>query len=96
MFLWVVLQIQTPCLVKTDKDIREALGNLPKGLPETFSRILRQSAKQFGDFYQTRILELVAVAYRPLTTDELREALSVNPKERLGTQAICPTASIQR
>src|SRR6202000_1467292 len=48
----------------------------PKNLPETFSRVLQKSK---GKPYQRRILELVSVACRPLTTEELREALSVTP-----------------
>ncbi|KAK1772738.1 ankyrin repeat-containing domain protein [Phialemonium atrogriseum] len=76
MFLWVVLQIESLCAAKTDEAIRHALAELPKDLPETYSRILQRSA-HLGKQYQTRILELVTVARRPLTTEELREALSV-------------------
>lgn len=78
MFLWTALQIESLCAAKTDEAIRQALADLPKNLPETFSRIQRRSA-ELGENYQTRILELVTVARRPLTTEELREALSVVP-----------------
>lgn len=78
MFLWVALQIESLCTAKTDEDIRLALKDLPKDLPETFSRIMQKSG-ELGKHYQTRVFELVAVAHRPLTTDELREALSVVP-----------------
>ncbi|KAM5357706.1 hypothetical protein ACJZ2D_015991 [Fusarium nematophilum] len=78
MFLWVVLQINSLCLAKTDESIRQALDNLPRDLPGTFSRILEQSAA-LGKDDQRRTLELVTAACRPLTTDELREALSVVP-----------------
>lgn len=40
MFLWEVLQIESLCSMETDNAIRLALENLPKGLPETFERIL--------------------------------------------------------
>ncbi|RKK86522.1 hypothetical protein BFJ68_g17134 [Fusarium oxysporum] len=73
MFLWVVLQINSLCLAKTDESIRHALADLPRDLPGTFSRILEQSAA-LGKEDQRRILELITAAYRPLTTDELREA----------------------
>lgn len=76
MFLWVVLQINSLCIAKTDESIRQALANLPRDLPGTFSRILEQSAA-LGKDDQRRILELVTAACRPLTTDELREALGV-------------------
>jgi ankyrin repeat protein/DNA replication protein DnaC len=78
MFLWVALQIESLCAEKTDEAIRQALADLPKDLSETFSRILRKS-EGLGKPYQRRILELVTVAHRPLTTEELREALSVVP-----------------
>ena len=78
MFLWVALQIQSLCAMKTDDSIRQGLADLPKDLSETFSRILRRS-EALGKPYQRRILELVTVARRPLTTEELREALSVVP-----------------
>ena len=78
MFLWVALQLKTLCTMETDDEIRQALDHLPKDLPETFTRILQRSGEQ-GEAYQRRILELVAAAYRTLTTEELREALSVVP-----------------
>ncbi|KAF5266248.1 hypothetical protein FOXYS1_2916 [Fusarium oxysporum] len=62
----------------TDESIRHALANLPRDLPGTFSRILNQSAA-LGKEDQRRTLELITAACRPLTTDELQEALSVVP-----------------
>ncbi|KAF9770490.1 hypothetical protein IL306_011970, partial [Fusarium sp. DS 682] len=80
MFLWVVLQINSLCQAKGDESIRRALADLPRDLPGTFSRILDQSA-MLGKEDQRRTLELITAAYRPLTTDELREALGVVPGE---------------
>lgn len=80
MFLWAALQIASLCEARTDEAIRRALVELPRSLPETFSRILERSAKGMsGQLYQKRIFEFVIAARRPLTTDELREALSVTP-----------------
>ncbi|KFY57612.1 hypothetical protein V497_05456 [Pseudogymnoascus sp. VKM F-4516 (FW-969)] len=78
MFLWVALQIISLCDMKTDDAIRQALVDLPKNLSETFSRILRK-AEESGKTYQRRTLELVITAHRPLTAEELRDALSVVP-----------------
>lgn len=78
MFLWVALQIQTLCSMKTDRAIREALEDLPKDLSETFARILQKSGSSDPSL-QVKTLHLVLAACRPLTTDELREALSVTP-----------------
>ncbi|KFY38347.1 hypothetical protein V494_04397 [Pseudogymnoascus sp. VKM F-4513 (FW-928)] len=78
MFLWVALQIISLCDMKTDDAIRQALADLPKDLSETFSRILEKSDES-GKSYQRRTLELVTAAHRPLTAEELRDALSVLP-----------------
>ncbi|POR35411.1 Uncharacterized protein TPAR_04422 [Tolypocladium paradoxum] len=78
MFLWVALQIESLCDAKTDEALRQALADLPRDLPETYSRVLRRSGER-GKDYQRRALELITVARRPLTTEELREALSVVP-----------------
>ena len=86
MFLWVVLQIESLCAMKTDDAIRQALADLPKDLSETFSRILRRS-EGLGKPYQRLILELVTVAHRPLTTEELREASSVVPGDAVWNPA---------
>ncbi|PVI08160.1 hypothetical protein DM02DRAFT_579308 [Periconia macrospinosa] len=84
MFLWVALQIQSLCEMRTDEAIRDALADLPKDLSETFSRILHKSGG-LGQSYQTRILQLIVAASRPLTADELREALSVVPGDTVWT-----------
>ena len=78
MFLWTALQIESLCFMKTDDTIRQALRILPKDLSETFSRILHRS-RELGPPYQKRILELVTTSQRPLTAEELGEALCVVP-----------------
>ncbi|KAI9668478.1 MAG: hypothetical protein M1829_005356 [Trizodia sp. TS-e1964] len=83
MFLWVALQIESLCAMKTDHSIRQALADLPKDLSETFTRILRKSEGP----YQRLILELIIAARRPLTAGELREALSVVPGDAVWNPA---------
>jgi hypothetical protein len=80
MFLWVALQIESLYAMKTDNAICQALADLPKDLSETFSRILQRSEGS-GKPYQRLMLEIVTIAYRPLTTEELREALRVIPSD---------------
>jgi hypothetical protein len=82
MFLWAALQIQSLCDMKTDRAIREVLADLPKDLSETFARILQKSGSSDRSL-QVKTLQLVLAAYRPLTADELREALSVTPGEAI-------------
>jgi ankyrin repeat protein len=78
MFLWVTLQIQSLCSMNTDYAIQEALSDLPKDLSETYARVLHRSGSS-DPALQAKILQLVLAAQRPLTTDELLEALSVIP-----------------
>ncbi|KAB5554521.1 hypothetical protein GE09DRAFT_1238561 [Coniochaeta sp. 2T2.1] len=64
----------------TDAGIRCALAELSTTLNVTFSRILkRANIHETGRSYQRQTFQLVIAAQRPLTTDELREALSVIP-----------------
>jgi WD40 repeat protein len=82
MFLWVALQIKSLCLMTTDDAILQALEDLPIGLSEVFSHILLRSEAS-GKPYQRQILELLIMARRPLTIEELREALSVVPGDTI-------------
>ncbi|CAH0048472.1 unnamed protein product [Clonostachys solani] len=78
MFLWVALQIDSLCDEKSDAAIRSALQDLPPDLFSTFDRILQRSRK-LAHTYQTRILKTIVAAHRPLTVDEIREVISVEP-----------------
>ena len=78
MFLWAALQIQSLCSMKTDHAIRKALVDLPKDISQTFARILEKSGSS-DPLLQAKTLQVVLAAERPLTTEELREALSVIP-----------------
>ena len=86
MFLWVALQMETLCAAKTDQEVRQALSDLPRDLPDTFLRILRRTGKQ-GKHYQMRTFQIIIAARRPLTTEELREALSVVPGDDVWSPA---------
>ncbi|KAK7926616.1 hypothetical protein PG985_003614 [Apiospora marii] len=78
MFLWATLQIDSICSKKTDESIHAALDDLPMDLPATYRRILHQR-KNLAPDYQERVLKLMLVVMRPLSLDELREAISVVP-----------------
>ncbi|KAK3324342.1 hypothetical protein B0T19DRAFT_464325 [Cercophora scortea] len=76
MFLWVSLQLQTICLEMNDAAIRQALRDIPRDLPATFDHILSKS-RCMAPEYQSVVLKMLACAFRPLTTDEIRAALSI-------------------
>jgi hypothetical protein len=80
MFLWVALQIQSLITLQTDEDLRDALAQLPQDLSEIYAQLLSKPSGPVSR-YQSRIFELITAAQRPLTTGEMREALSVTPGE---------------
>ena len=80
-FLWVAFQIDSICALNTDHEIINSLKDLPKGLPQTFRRILhRLRHLTLADpSLGRKIFGIVAAAQRPLTLDELGEAISITP-----------------
>ncbi|KAH7153876.1 hypothetical protein DER46DRAFT_637977 [Fusarium sp. MPI-SDFR-AT-0072] len=78
MFLWVFLTIDDICSRKSDKDIRQALRDIPVDLPATFDRTLgRIAAKKNNKSIVRKAFTLIQGSFEPLTLDQLREALSV-------------------
>ncbi|EXK27547.1 hypothetical protein FOMG_15790 [Fusarium oxysporum f. sp. melonis 26406] len=78
MFLWVFLTIDDICSRKSDKDIRQALRDIPVDLPATFDRTLgRIAAKKNNKSIVQKAFTLIQGSFEPLTLDQLREALSV-------------------
>ena len=80
-FLWVTFQIDSICDENTDEEILRALEDLPKDLPTTYRRILSRlrGSGSTDPVTGKKIFELVAAARRPLTLEELREAISIKP-----------------
>lgn len=87
MFLWVALLIQSLSTLHTDAEIRSALEDLPADMPGVYHRILQSAAKRAGITYQRNILAFLVAAKRRLTTNELREALSITPGHTQWTPA---------
>lgn len=81
-FLWVVLQLDALCKndIETDESIRRSLQDMPRDSYGLFRRILHR-ANVTGSAFQNRLLKILVAAQRPLTMDELREALSVVPAD---------------
>ncbi|GIK06306.1 hypothetical protein Aspvir_001953 [Aspergillus viridinutans] len=78
MFLWATLLLDCICMEQTDEAILKALESLPQSLSETFRRVLQQAGASKIQ-HRRRIVELVMAARRPLSVEELCEALSVIP-----------------
>ncbi|KAK2034715.1 hypothetical protein LX32DRAFT_375278 [Colletotrichum zoysiae] len=77
MFLWVTFLLDEICDQTCDDDIRSALGRLPKNLTETLKRALHRIARRQKSPIAIKAFQWISIAKRPLTLDELREAMSI-------------------
>ena len=82
-FLLVKLHMDSLCSKMTIRDLRKALKTLPNGLDESYTRAMDRIDLQDQDPRQLayRILYWISYTLRPLTVDELRHALGVEPEE---------------
>ena len=77
----MTFQLESICCENTDEDILKALEDLPKDLPTTYRRILGRlrKAESTNPSIGKKVFEIVSAARRPLTLEELREAISIEP-----------------
>ena len=75
-FRWVYCQLERlrHCLAPS---VRRTLDDLPDTLDETYSRVLREIAKE-NRYHAYRLLQCLTVAIRPLHVEELAEVLAVD------------------
>ena len=73
------MQLQTLIEKRSDQQIIDALSHLPRDLPQTYERILAQFTEAEDIDLGSQIFRWVAVAKRPLTVQELREAIGIVP-----------------
>ena len=81
-FLWVYIQIIDLCEAMTDQSIRQILENLPRGLDETYQRIVQKAATSLNYIHVQRALHWVACSRRPLKVAELREAAAFETTDK--------------
>ncbi|KAG9657777.1 hypothetical protein KCU64_g4966, partial [Aureobasidium melanogenum] len=79
MVLWAKFQLEDICAQKTDESIRNALNHLPKDLSETYNRLLSRIVGEGSQKECNKIFRFMAAAKRPLSPEELDEAISVEP-----------------
>jgi hypothetical protein len=72
--------------------VERALTELPNTLDETYNRILNNIPEEYHKEAR-RVMQLLAISYRPLTIDEVAEAIAVDcenevfdPEKRLPDQ----------
>ncbi|KAL8738317.1 MAG: hypothetical protein Q9181_000860 [Wetmoreana brouardii] len=81
MFQWVKCQFDMLCSCISDRRIYDTLQSVPKGLDETYIRILaRIRQESSGDIYTIkRMFFWLVHSLRPLTIAELAEAITLHP-----------------
>lgn len=82
-FLQAKIQLDYISTLGTDRAIKAALTNLPKGLDDTYERILQQIMTKTPEKVDEvkAILQWVAESMAPMTLDELAEAISIQPDD---------------
>ena len=80
-FLWVYFQLEELCDATSDTHIREILRDLPKGLGETYGRILEKLGNSNNKF-PPKVFRWIACAQRPLHLGELQEAVNHEVTDR--------------
>ncbi|KAF8540177.1 hypothetical protein BDD12DRAFT_880966 [Trichophaea hybrida] len=79
MYLWVAFQLDDICRENNDEDIRRVLESLPRGLNETYGRILKRIVEDRKPEVAVKLFTWVATARRPLSLLELAEAIAFEP-----------------
>ncbi len=84
-FLWVSLVLQELRRAHTSKEIRQVLDEVPSDMNDLYSRILDRmsSAPLYGKVLAKAILTWTVCASRPLTTEELYQALQMDIKDKI-------------
>lgn len=80
--MWVFFQIEDICEQETDEDIRKILRHLPRNLNDTYERILIGIANQRKSKIAGKVFHWVLATKRPLTLDEIREAIGTEPYQQ--------------
>ena len=84
-FLWVSLILQELKQAHTSTEIRQVLEDVPSDMNDLYSRILdsMSRAPPYGKVLAKAILTWVVSSSRPLTTDELYQALQIDIKDNI-------------
>ena len=84
-FLWVSLILQELRRAHTSTEIRQVLEEVPSDMNALYSRILdsMSEAPPYGKVLARAILTWAVCSSRPLTTDELCQALQIDIKDRI-------------
>lgn len=83
-FLWASLQLNHICSLGSDREITSALNELPRGLDETYVRILANVKQNYPDRVDRlkQVLEWLLLAESRLSLQVIAEAVSIRPEDK--------------
>ncbi|KAA6408778.1 MAG: hypothetical protein FRX48_07121 [Lasallia pustulata] len=83
LFLQAKIQLEYISTMGTDRAIKAALTSLPKGLDDTYERILQQIISKTPEKVEEvkTILQWLVESVAPMTLHELAEAISIEPND---------------
>ncbi|KAI9777066.1 MAG: hypothetical protein M1839_009117 [Geoglossum umbratile] len=83
MFLLAELHLDSLASKQNRRAIRLALQNLPEGLDDTYDAVIQRICSQHKDdaHLAKQVLSWVCYTFRPLTVQEIQQALAVEPGE---------------
>lgn len=83
-FRWVDLHLKDLAGMEREKDVREALGKLPKGLEATYQRMLERISHGPYGAEAVTILQWLACSFTSLTVEEITDLAAFESK--IGTE----------
>ncbi|PMD32028.1 hypothetical protein L207DRAFT_392842, partial [Hyaloscypha variabilis F] len=92
-FLWVSFQVDDLCKAESDFEIRQALVNLPRSLSEAYDRLFSQIGDNEQIKYISKMFKWILSARRPLTLNELAEAIAFDVDDTSWDARKIPTMS---
>lgn len=82
-FLWASIQLNHISSLRSDRDIKAALKKLPKGLDETYIRILSNIQLKYSDRVAEvkQVLQWLLIADDLVSLQQIAEAVSIQPED---------------
>jgi hypothetical protein len=94
-FLWAHFQLVDLCEAASVSAIKETLRNLPRGMAETYTRVLKKiGGSRTNMALAQRVFKWIVCAKRPLLITELREAVAFGTADRSWDAEKIPEASL--
>ncbi|KAL8991563.1 MAG: hypothetical protein Q9169_007837 [Polycauliona sp. 2 TL-2023] len=78
MFLWVVCQLDVLARCRSKSELQEALLSLPKGLDDTYARILKIIDDEGNHAQVFQILQLLVGSNEPVTICQAAETITID------------------